>query len=260
MAETDTGRLLPPDAWRVETLRVTAFPIPAAPAKDYGWWTTLVGEPPESTTDRHRESMRREEGPFCGGRLVSDVRPLRIDWLLIPSQDESAEAADWRSVGSLPEVVEPFIQLMLRWFGLESCPAIVRLAFAAVVFHPVETKDAGYRQLDAYLPSVQLDAEGASDFLYKINRQRPSDSSVSSLVLNRLSTWSVSMRQKLGIVIEQSGPAYAEFEKGAYACRLELDINTGQGRREELPRDSLHRLLLELVELAKEIVAKGVIP
>lgn len=261
MAESEGIPLLLPTAWEAEVLRVTAFPIPAAPARDYGWWRELVGEPPERSINRPRESSLREEGPFNGGILINEIQPLRIDWVLAPPQEEGVEAVGFRFIGPFPQAVDAFLQLVTRWLDLTTCPDLLRLAFGAIVLHPVGTKVAGYQQLAAYLPSVQVDPEGSSDFLYQINRQRLSRTGVPGLMLNRLSKWSVATIQEVKFVVAQGAAGQViSGDIPAIACRLELDINTEAGRREALPRDSLDRLLQELADLAIEIVSKGDIP
>lgn len=258
MPKTESISLQTLATWEVETLRLTAFPTPAAPAEGYNWWTELIGEPPEITTNRPRESARREEGPFCGGRLINEVRPVRIDWLLAPSQETGTVAETPPSVGRLTESLEPFSQVMNRWLSSGTCPTLARLAFGAVLFFPVESRVAGYQQLAAYLPFVQLDPFNSSDFLYQINRPRTAES---GLTLNRLSRWSVAVRRELGIaILGPSQPPHTVMAGEAHACRLQLDVNTDQRRSDPLPHDSLVQLLEELVRLAKEIVSKGDIP
>lgn len=259
MPEAESSSLLPLTAWEVATLRLTAFPVPAAPARDPNWWTELIGEPPEIISNRPRESARREEGSFSGGRLVNEVLPVRIDWLLVPSLEASTTPEYSPSVGRLTESLEPFAQLMTRWLGLETCPTLIRLAFGAVVFHHVESRVAGYQQLAAYLHAVKLDPQNSSDFLYQINRPRTAESEIPGLMINRLSAWSVSVRRELrmGIALGTSQPPPAVVGREAYDCRLQLDINTDQMRSEPLPSNSLGELLTELVSLAKEIVSGG---
>lgn len=122
----------------------------------------------------------------------------------------------------------------------------------------MESKVAGYQQLAAYLPFVQLDPHNSSDFLYQINRPRTAES-VPGLILNRLSRWSVTAQQELGIGIplNPSQPMHTMIGREAYACRLELDINTDAKRTESLPHDSLGQLFMELVRLGKVIVSTG---
>lgn len=262
MGDAESSTLLPLTAWEVETLRLTAFPVPASPARDHSWWSELIGEPPEIVSNRPREGAKTEEGAFSTGRLINVVLPVRIDWLLVPSKEPGSTAEYSPSVGRLSELLEPFAQLMGRWLGLETCPTLVRLALGAVVSHPAESRVAGYRQLAAYLPYVRLDPDNSSDFFYQINRPRIAQSGVTGLTLNRLSAWSVSFRQEMGIgiMLGSSQLPHAVVGRQAYACRLQLDINTDQNRSEPLPRDSLGQLLEQLTGLAKEIVGGGDMP
>ncbi len=86
----DRGNRLPIADWDAEYLRLTAFPIPASPVEDVGWWESLMGEPPEVEVVRRRESGKRMEGAFEYGRLVIQTSPVRIDLLVIPSPEQEA--------------------------------------------------------------------------------------------------------------------------------------------------------------------------
>lgn len=176
--------------WQAETMRLTAFPGPAARIAEPTWWADLVGEPPEAKISRPRKGGQQEEGIFEGRKLVLVVEPSRIDWLLIPADHQDGEMGDIPTIGSFPEALDAFSQLMLRWFALGTCPPVRRLAFGAILLQPVEDRQTGYRQISAYLPSVRLDPEGSSDFSYQINRPRDSTSGISGLRINRLSKWS----------------------------------------------------------------------
>lgn len=41
-------------------------------------------------------------------------------------------------------------RFMLRWFEFDTCPFLQRLAFGAILLHPVKDKQTGYRQIAAY--------------------------------------------------------------------------------------------------------------
>jgi hypothetical protein len=149
---------------------------------------------------------------------------------------------------------------MARWLSDSQIPAVTRLAFGAVIVYPVQDRETGYQVLNPYLPSVDVDPDGAFDFLYQINRPRDSSTGIESLRVNRLSRWSV---------VQQ---VYTTFELGArpgrvlalspqqLACRLELDINTTSDFSGILPADKLPDLFQELVDLGEEIIAKGELP
>ena len=95
----------PLESWQAENLRLTAFPASPMPQRDPAWWVPLVGEPPEAITERLKEGLRVQHGPLLGGVLVNEIRPIRVDWILIPSP-----AVDMGEAPVLP-VVGPFADL-----------------------------------------------------------------------------------------------------------------------------------------------------
>jgi hypothetical protein len=101
---------------------------------------------------------------------------------------------------------------------------------------------------------------GSSDFLYRINRPRPSTSLGDGTAINRLATWAVIHVVELRVAVSGGGAgAEAVSRQGEpfIACRLELDINTAAARSGTLPRESLDALLAELGNLAVEIAVEG---
>ncbi|MDQ7034545.1 MAG: hypothetical protein Q9P01_06835 [Anaerolineae bacterium] len=114
--------------------------------------------------------------------------------------------------------------------------------------------EAGYEKLTELLP-FKIDAENSSDFFYQINRRRNSNT-ISNLELNRLSKWSVLKLQTALIRTDIAANQLITLPE-AYACRLELDINTIQNFEGELDQDKLSDLFYELINLGKEIATKG---
>lgn len=254
------GNRLPIEAWETESLRLTAFPVPASPVEDAGWWQSLIGQPPEVEVMRPREGGRRAEGAFATGRLILETSPIRIGLRLVPSLEEEAKTVGFLAIGKFTEILAPFTEVMNRWLNLDSCPEIQRIAFGAVLLASADSRASGYRQLAAYLPSVDIDPEHSSDFLFQINRARESATGVANLTINRLTKWSVGAMFTGGLVLEPTQILYHEMPQQYFACRLELDINTATGRREPLPRDTVPSILSELIDLGKEIVREGDIP
>jgi hypothetical protein len=78
---------------------------------------------------------------------------------------------------------------MTRWLELD-LPTIKRISFAGKLIQRMPDRDSGYRRIAEYLPDVRLDPE-STDFLYRVNRKRLSNSGTPDLLINRLSTWSV---------------------------------------------------------------------
>lgn len=255
MSQQNVAGRLSLEAWQAEILRLTAFPSPAAQLGEPTWWKDLVGEPPETKISQPRTGGQQEEGPFEGRKLVLRVEPIRIDWLFTPIDDRAQEFESIPTTGSFPESLQIFLQLMLRWFELATCPPVQRLAFGATVLLPVENQQIGYRQISAYLP-FQLDPEGSSDFSYQINRPRDSTSGISGLRINRLSKWSL-VRVTMGALA--LGPAFVGYSARRihHVCRLELDINTVPDFQGELSREQLPQIFQELVNLGQEIVREG---
>ena len=245
------------EVWQVETLRTTGFPSPAAPIAASTWWKDLVGEEPEKRVSQLRRGGHQDEGILDSGKLVLVIQPARIDWLFTVADAHQMEERSIPTIGSFPQVLATFRQLMLRWFALETCPELVRLAFGAVLFQPVDDRSTGYRRLAVYLPSVTLDPEGASDFLYQINRPRESTSGITGLRTNRLSKWSVALHGLTAFSVE---PAAITMSPPLAACRLELDINTTPDFQGELARQQLPRVFHELVHLGQEIASEGDVP
>lgn len=260
MVKHSKGNRLPMEAWETESLRLTAFPVPASPVEDVGWWQSLVGQPPEAEVTHPREGGRRAEGAFETGRLILETSPTRIDLRLMPSMEQEGTAVGFLTIGKFTEILTPFAQIMNRWLNLDSCPEIRRIAFGAVLLSAVDSRASGYRQLAAYLPSVDIDPDHSSDFLYQINRARESATGVANLTINRLTKWSAATISRGGLVLEPKQILYHEMPQQYFACRLELDINTAAELGEPLPRDTVPSILSELIDLGKEIVTEGDIP
>jgi len=256
MVTQDRGNRLPIAAWEAESLRLTAFPIPAAPVEDVGWWESLMGEPPEVEVVRRREGGKRMEGAFEHGRLVIQTSPSRIDLLTILSPEQEATSG-FLKIGKFEQILGRFDEVMNRWLTLDSCPDIQRIAFGAVLLSPVDSKVSGYRQLAAYLPSVTIDPEHSTDLFYQINHPRESATGIPDLKINRLSKWSVAQLSTVGLVVEPTRISYHDVPQSYLACRLELDINTAAERREPLPRETVSNVWQELLNLGREIVIDG---
>ncbi len=256
MAQKDTFNIPPPEAWQVDTLRVTVFLAAIGQIDEPTWWTDLVGEEPEAKTSRQKGAELRQEGPFEPGKLTLNINPLRVDWTLSTTDDQKQKGEIY--IGNFPELVDKFSTLMLRWFGLGTCPEVHRLAFGAILLLPVENRSFSYRQLGSYLPSVKLDPEGSSDFNYQINRPRTSTSGIPDLQINRLTRWSSSALYRFSVSLASAKPIPAKEEM--VACRLELDISTSHHFTGDIDRGQLPSVFKELVELGKEIAKKGDTP
>jgi hypothetical protein len=104
---------------------------------------------------------------------------------------------------------------------------------------------------------MKLDAEGSSDFLYRINRRRLSQSGIENLQINRLSTWSVARAEYQAFALESGGIPRVIRGEPIFACRVELDVNTAAEFEGKLLPDQSLKIFTELIELAHEILLEG---
>ena len=253
-AKVNETNAAPLQAWQASSVRVTAFqsqPITA----EQTWWADLVGYPPETLVSRPKAGEYLAAGEFEGRLLSLEVRPDRLDWTLAPVvKAEAGEPSTLPLPGPFPAVLTSFMNLMSRWTPL--APSITRLAFGAVLAQPTEDRAAGYRRVSKYLPTVQIDPINSSDFLYQINRPRPSQT-VPGLHINRLTRWSVMFFTRFSLSAERTGIRTVSVPLGESSVRLELDVNTAPDYQGAFPADKLQPLLKELVEFASEIAAHG---
>lgn len=250
---------LPPlDAWQVEQARLTVFPISPFPEvnSELALWQNVIGVEPESST--RRKFVRTVEGFPSGVAAQLTIDPQKIDWRFSLAIDLSNPPSGLRVIGPFTSAVAR-CESYFRTFLQSGCPPIKRLAFGAILIQPVENHEAGYRQLDDYLPAVTLSPE-SSEFLYRINRKVKAHS-VSDLTLNRLSTWACIRQGRTTVAISApDGGILTETGGEEFFCRLELDINTEAGRTTPLPESSLLMLWEELVGLGRGIAERGDVP
>jgi hypothetical protein len=257
MPKKKQGQLAPLEKWLAVQLRLTAFPDSAIDIQDSSWWEELIGEPPESRTHRPKAEELKEDGEFESGKLILNCQPGRIDWFYTISLPDELPVEIPQTIEEFPKAQKSFLQLMQKWIE-RNCPKLGRIAFGAVLLLPVESRQEGYMTLSNYLPDIQLDTEGASDFMYQINRPRDSRLNIPGLQINRLSKWSVATHILSMMQINaKSGRTEKLSRPAKYSCRLELDINTSQDYNKPFNQEQIKAIFIELVELAKEIVAKG---
>jgi hypothetical protein len=128
-----------------------------------------------------------------------------------------------------------------------------------MVQNRVSSKEEGYSLLDKYLPSVVIDFENATDFLFQLNRPRFSSSIDHPILLNRLTKWAVATihyKQFRGVDLNIDQIEEGEF----YACQIELDLNTDREYEGSLDSGIQTVIFQELLNLSVEIVEFGDIP
>lgn len=243
--------------WEVDTLRFTSFSAEELEGRTVEqWWREVTGLEDRQVIHQPN-SPWVELGTIDGEVLTFRWQDDRIDWVLQPEKtDEDRDTII--SLGELKPTLDKFIKILEKWFALNA-PVSNRIVLGAILLHPVETRQDGYHYLEKYVKnSVNLDAEGSSDFTYQINRRRMS-SIVPELEINRLSKWFVwtwkTVSFKMQILPKQEIGQDIGEEK--MACRLDIDINTAQEVDGKFDINVQKKLLTELRSLLEEIAEKG---
>jgi len=253
MSSVQPIELPPLSSWKVLSLRTTAFYLPNEKVDPAGWWFELMESSPDAELRKPKEGVVRLEGSIENRKRSITTSPGRVDFRL---ENDDVGGDPFCPLGAPEDVCPGFIQISKSLLGLASFPAVNRLAFGSVMDLPVREREDGYRQLSAYLP-FEIDASNSRDFLYRINRPRQSRTA-EGLIVNRVSVWTVRMLRKTQLTV--SAPGHIVFLKDnsapTYACRVELDINTDAEYTGALSA----AILEELVDLAREIYAKGEVP
>ncbi|MCX5826296.1 MAG: hypothetical protein NTY86_23205 [Deltaproteobacteria bacterium] len=244
--------------WYVQVLRLTAFLSPENMIESANWWNDVIGEPPDTKTLKPKIGGSQENGLFEGGRLILEVAPNRVDWILTALQDEVLSSEAIPTIGPFYSKLDKFLPIVERWSQLDTCPSLSRLAFGATLLCPVENRYIGYTTLSPYLRNVVIDPEGSSDFVYQINRPRNSKGEIPGLRINRLSKWAV-LALKIAMIAPQGSFSVVKSKENM-ACHLELDINTSVEYNGTINQKAIKNVFQELVDLGKEIAEKGDIP
>ncbi len=246
--------------WQAQSIRLTVFPMPDALTRSHNWWEAVTGVKPDEETSNPKKGSAVVQGSVDPNKLVLRMEAERIDWVLSPSDGDGGELSSHRQIPSLGPanlMIEEFSTIVDKWFGFADLPAIGRIAFGAVLLHPVETRREGHVRLPAYVP-VQINP-ASSDFLYQINLPpTPSNTQVEGLQLNRLSKWSVASWRPIAFSFHGE-EVRTQRSSESYAVRVESDINTASDFDGPIPQARLLDLFRELRTIGLNIASDGVV-
>lgn len=243
---------MPDFQWEVASLRLTIFPAePIAESDAERWWTQVFHQKPDRLTAEPREDTSTRVGEFevlpgVPSALTLRVSPNRTDWLLQPVEkweDATPTLGDWSGPTAW------FLETLRGWLA-EASPAL-RLAFGLVLVAPAANLVESTARV-ASLVAVKVDPATTSDFVFRINRKRPSRV-LSEVTVNRLVAWS-SMTVRAMNVHLPTGTS-TETDLGV-VTRLDLDINTAPTTAPLKP-ETLPDLLQELHDYAIELATEG---
>lgn len=239
--------------WDVESLRVSLF-IPGGVSISPDLWATTTGTAPEVIDSRPQEGATRVIGSLEQNNLILTIQEERIDWLVRPMVVPPNQHATTPLTVKGAADVFPVLEKAVR-HSLESPRVVLRLAFGLVLIKQVPAPDQAIAELSRYLPRLELDSLGGSDFLYQINRRRRSES-VRRTQINRLAKWSTAQSGGIQVQVNPGGRPQVTNTNVSFMRRLELDVNTIP-ETPAMGSDKIPALFGELVALASELATRG---
>ena len=214
---------------------------------------------PESSDTRAREGIVREQGRTDGNLLLLVTQSGRLDWNLLPGPNK---IDDRISPPALPALiaVEQAIPLLRRALdvSVRAYGLVHRLALGFVLTQQAPSLSEGLRQLSKYLPRLDLENQGGSDFVYQINKRRRSIR-VPHIQVNRVSRWQLEEMQSGTLTVSPSRSPNFETSERILVSKLTLDINTAPDSN-AFSNARISGLFDELAGFACEIAIKGDIP
>ena len=240
--------------WDVESLRLSIFhsPVEVPP----GLWEQLMGVAPENVQTQPRERIRQEQGAMDNNRLLLVVQHGRLDWHVLPNPSRdiirealpTLEAAE-QTISRLTEALN---------LSLRAVRQVQRLAFGAGLVQQASDLSEGLTQLSKYLPRLDLENHGGSDFVYQVNKRGRSPIAL-HVQINRLSRWQLGEIQGGSFTIGPLQQPHFQTSERTFVSKLTLDINTA-AENNAISADTMPHLFRELVRFSCEIAIEGDIP
>lgn len=246
------------EPWLAESVRLTALWGQESGA-DRLSWESVVGRSPDQQEAQPRLGLKRESGSLGDGSASLECRVSlsRVDWILVPVMSVETQMTTFPNVGTVDDAVDT-LRTILFAKAAETYEA-PRFAFGLTATRHTDSAAESYRELQSLLKNLNLNLDGTSDFLYQINRPRPSVA-VPGMTINRVSRWMSSMVSGLRLVVPSQGPVARMSDSPINVTRVELDMSTPVDRQTPLPPESRAPLLEELVRLAIEQLSTGDTP
>ena len=238
--------------WKVESLRITAFPVDISKVSAEEIWDTCIGTTPDEIRIQ-RGGIESRETELNNGRVFLIKQIDRIDWRYHAKQENGEELLTLPIIGSLESELNVMGEFTRTFFDSRAMFSTSRLAFGAVLLFPVGSVIDGYNVLRKLLPSLNLD--NVKDLNYQVNRPRESNV-IKGVSINRLSRWNVT-RLRIVAAAPTVNVSLNSIVDELFACRLELDINTAAEQNESISSDSLLNVLDELISIGLELSERG---
>lgn len=236
--------------WNCESLRLTIFSTEAARLTGEDW-KRLTGQD-EAEQEQKGGGRHIFTSNLMGGQLSLGALGNRCDCLLSPILNPETSAMP--SVGSWPDAMDGFLASTIPFLEQVTFP-VARVGFAPVLTLPFADRLDAYAALISLLKSIKHPPEKLQDLYFRINW--PVTSSLNNtLILNRLTTWSVVQIQLQVFSPDVVNPA-AFATDITQAVRLELDHNTDPKHTTAFDASLLVPIYKELTELALQNAVEG---
>ncbi|WP_301360756.1 hypothetical protein [Stutzerimonas nitrititolerans] len=215
-------------SWITESIRFSLLGVQDSPRRVS--WASLVGQEPESITNRPAQHLTVEEGAWGGGQLVVTTQLGRIDITLTAMPAPTVTGVP--SLGAFGVVGDQFEKIL----RLQLFPQAARLAVGASLnIFPKDLAESR-KLIEELLPQLKLDPD-ASDVMLQVNRPKKFPK-LSGLVMNRLCKWAQLVTQTVQF---QNNEPLAQTQM--HLIKLDLDLNTSPASA--LPSPSSYSSIIE---------------
>lgn len=242
--------------WQIGVIRATAFVINDI-EMPLNIWKKIIDQDPEKSIDELKNRKKYISGKIQIEKeiikLSCQTSPGRIDLIFQPIDQEAVSG--FPAIGQFSEIIDHYQRIILKFFL--ATPQSYRLAISPVLIKEAIDRPSGYKELQKYLPLLQIDPDNSSDLFYQINRRKIRKIEDSEYVINRLNKWNVvelQMAEMHAIIGKESDPVIRE-EKRYFVCRLEMDINNLPDSPKELnlvEKEALSNIFFEYaIDMAK---------
>ena len=235
--------------WKIESLRLTNFvDNQFDPQNLEKWLTSITGEKPLQ--------INKSLSNFSGlSKLQASIvklgwRQNRID--LIENSDDPATENNIGDFSNFSELCEKHI---LRYFQMEDCPVLDRLALGVVLYLPIESNEEGINIIISLLKSVS-GIENSEDFQFRINRQVHLEIA-GGIKVNRLLTWTIGLVQFLQINLQTGIAQNAPNSMSKMQLRLEIDLSTDEKQEKKILLEQQKEAINYFIDTVKKVAESG---
>lgn len=228
--------------WKAEGMRFSLFTTTPITAHTE-WWADFAGVEPETSVSKASTGENLYTGNFESGILELRLLPDRIDWIFKANIEHEPF---FPSVGDFKTQFEKFKHGLEKWLS-KNDGVYSRLAFGAILLHPVDGIKEGNSLLESFVPFLPISNANWQDFYLNFNKiTTVTIDDGSNVDLNRLINYSVVNVQTL-IFNGMMRPA------SNYFTRLELDINTRIENNRTYETSDVCQLLHNLSDVSKAL-------